>query len=295
MKNTCAITAFYKFFRMEEADVQRVRDALDAKGMELDMRGLTLIAPEGVNGTVAGSKEAIQAYKELLEELCGEMIFKDSSAEQQPFKRWFVKIRKEIVGLGKTDVYPETTKNCHLTPTEWNEVLDNEDVVLIDTRNDYEVEIGTFKNAVDPKLKQFSEFPEYVKKSGIPKDKKVLMFCTGGIRCEKALIEMKNQGYEHVYQLEGGILKYLEECPHDKFEGECFVFDHRTSVNQELDPSEVYHICPHCGDPGKEQITCDRCEADAVICERCKKKEYLNTCSKNCAHCLQRDLEKAGV
>lgn len=241
------------------------------------------MSTEGVNGTIAGSLENIQTFKEILQNELGEILFKDSTADEQPFKRFFVKIRPEIVTLGDTSVLPEQD-NSHLSPAEWNQVIENEDVVIIDTRNDYETEIGMFEGAIDPGLKKFQDFPEYVSSSGLPKEKKVLMYCTGGIRCEKALVEMKRQGYQHVYQLDGGILKYLQEFPEGKFNGECFVFDHRVAVNQELKPSEKYKLCPHCGDPGDVSITCLRCQKSGVICSRCATHEERRTCSKNCAY-----------
>ena len=211
------VTTFYKFFPVK--DVQIVRDHLYNTGKELGLYGLTLVAAEGVNGTIAGPDADIEAYKKILEETAGGIVFKDSPADEQPFKRWFVKIREEIVAIGDTDLVPPEVDDTHLTPEEWNTVLETEDVELIDTRNDYETMIGVFEGATDPKLKEFNEFPKWVEESEIPKEKKVLMYCTGGIRCEKALLEMNRQGYKNVYQLKGGIIQYLKECPNQKFKG----------------------------------------------------------------------------
>lgn len=277
------ITAFYKFHPLSEAEVASVREMLHEAGKKLDICGLVITATEGVNGTIAGSEESIQTFKGIIEATFGETIFKDSGADTQPFKRWFVKIRPEIVTLGDKSVLPEKD-DSHLPPAEWNRVMEEEDVVVIDARNTYETEIGMFEGAIDPKISKFQEWPEFVEKSGIPKDKKVLMYCTGGIRCEKALVEMKRHGYNKVYQLSGGILRYIQEFPNEKFEGECFVFDHRVAVNQELKPSNVYGLCPHCGDPGDLEVSCLRCSKQGKICKRCNVKEECRTCSKDCAH-----------
>jgi UPF0176 protein len=208
-------------------------------------------------------------------------VFQDSKAGAQVFKRWSVQMRSEIVNLQLPDAKP--AQDTHLTPEEWHAML-QEDVMVLDTRNTYETNVGTFKNAVDPKLKNFQEFPEYVRSAGIPKQKKVLMYCTGGIRCEKAIHAMRAQGYEHVYQLEGGILAYLKQFPNAAFEGECFVFDHRVAVDQELKPSARYALCPHCGDPGDKTVACVHCTKSCVICTTCAAHEERQTCSKNCRH-----------
>jgi len=223
MESSYAITAVYKFF--EVSDPEALQQQLLSKGEELEMLGLILVAKEGLNGTVAGSKESTDAFKTYLTSLIGEATFKDSPADEIPFKRFMVKIRNEIVNIGDADMQPDGPNN-HLSPTQWHDILSSdEDFVLLDARNDYETEIGVFKGAVDPKLEKFTDFPKYIEECDIPKDKKVLMYCTGGIRCEKASMEMQRQGYKHVYQLDGGILKYIEEYPEEFFEGECFVFD----------------------------------------------------------------------
>lgn len=284
------ITAFYHFTPLTEQELGELQKKLFAYGEKTDMRGLTILAKEGMNGTVSGSKEAIEGWKKLLQ---GDITFKDSSASEQPFNRWFIKIRDEIVTLKDTSVVPKEKERNHLSPTEWHTIMQEDDVIVIDARNTYETAIGMFKGALDPKLDHFHQFPDYVRKSGIPKEKKVLMYCTGGIRCEKALLEMEKQGYEHVYQLEGGILKYLEEYPHELFEGECFVFDHRASVDQELRPSSQYALCPHCGDPGKERIACKRCGEAAVVCEKCLAERHKEACSKDCANRIEKSIVHA--
>lgn len=284
------VTAFYHFQKFTKADLPALQEAMLKKCDAFGIQGLTLIAREGLNGTVAAKTEtALAQWKGYLEELAPGISFKDSQSEKQPFKRNFVKIRDEIVQLGKTEIFPEGENN-HITPDEWNRMMQEEDVVVIDVRNDYEIEVGTFKGAVDPKTKTFKEFPEFVKHCDIPKDKKVLMCCTGGIRCEKASIEMQQQGYQHVYQLKGGILQYIKEHPNEFFEGECFIFDHRAAVNQQLQASERYALCPHCGDPGDVRIACNRCNEKCAICKRCKAFSERLSCSKDCANKIKQGI-----
>ncbi len=277
-----SITAFYAFLPFTQEQLQVIQSDLKQFGADHHMRGLVLLAPEGINGTVSGSDEVITQWKEHLTEKFGRIIFKDSSADHEVFRRFFVKLKPEIVCFKDENIQPQGSHK-HLIPEEFHRVLQEEDVVILDARNDYEVAIGKFENAVDPKIRRFHEFPEYVKQSGIPKDKKVLMYCTGGIRCEKALIAMEQQGYENVYQLEGGILAYLQKFPEGKFKGECFVFDHRVAVDQHLQPSQVYGLCPHCGDPGDLQITCS-CGKTQKVCALCSRNETKKTCSKRCAN-----------
>ncbi|MCA9370709.1 MAG: hypothetical protein KC680_01980 [Candidatus Peregrinibacteria bacterium] len=288
------VTAFYKFVPLAKENLEVIQKDLMACGVSLEMGGLTILGAEGINGTVAGSAKAIDAWKKKIEELAGEVVFKDSESDSQPFKRWFVKIRKEIVSLGKPDVLPNG-KHHHIPPEEWDRMIDEEDVVILDTRNTYETDIGVFEGALDPRLQSFQEFPEWVANCEIPKEKNVLMYCTGGIRCEKACLEMERQGYQNVYQLDGGILRYMKERPEGKWQGECFVFDHRVAVGKDLKPSQLYHLCPHCGDPGDVKTSCKYCGEMARICKRCKSNPNRESCSKNCAHHLDRVLQKSAV
>lgn len=291
------VTAFYKFIRIPPNQIPEVESEITLSAASLGIKGLIILAPEGANGTVAGSPEKLEKFKEfLIKSLGAEVItFKDSWATKNPFRRFKIKLRDEIVTLGKPEIFPDLIKNNHLPPAEWHKVLENEDVILLDTRNSYETALGIFENAVDPDIKTFNEFPEYIEQAKIPKEKKILMYCTGGIRCEKAIVEMQQRGYENVYQLEGGILKYIEEFPNGKFKGECFVFDHRVSVDQHLNPSNKYHLCIHCGDPGELKTPCLNCGQEAKICNNCAGDESLKTCSKNCTYHLkgQKDGYKA--
>jgi UPF0176 protein len=266
MNPSVSITASYAFIPFTEEEAARLQEELWAFGNERQMKGLVLIAKEGINSTVCGSVDAIAAWKERLKKLDSEIVFKDSEAEGLVFRRWSVKIKPEIVAIKQSHIHPQG-KHRALPPDKWNEMMQKEDVIVIDSRNDYEVAIGKFRGAIDPLLKKFHEFPEYVKNAAIPKEKKVLLYCTGGIRCEKAVLAMEAEGYQDVYQLEGGILAYLEKFPHENFEGECFVFDHRVAVDQKLQPSHTYCLCKKCGNPA--DISDSEGDARGIACQSC--------------------------
>lgn len=282
------ITSFYKFVRLDL--LEKLQNEIENKAQELEIQGLWILGSEGFNSTCSSTDlEKLEQWKTWVTQKFNtpDLFFKDSESDKAPFRRFKVKIRKEIVTIGAPGLFPTEDKtDHHLTPEEWNRVLKEEnDFVMIDTRNWYETKIGTFKGALDPKIDQFTEFPEYVEKTVSDKNKKMLIFCTGGIRCEKGILELQKRGYKNVYQLYGGILNYLQKYPNDQFEGECFVFDHRVAVDQNLKPSQVYKLCPHCGQPAEAQITCSRCDTPAHVCDSCLEKNYVKeTCSKNCAH-----------
>ncbi|MFS4460040.1 rhodanese-related sulfurtransferase [Bdellovibrio sp. HCB2-146] len=281
------VTTFYKFMKL--ADVPAVQKDLENKAEELNVKGLVILGTEGFNSTCAASSvESFEAWKQFIREYFSapELFFKDSVSPKAPFRRFKAKIREEIVTTGIPEMMPPEGINHHLTPTEWNKVLKEEkDFVMIDTRNWYEYKIGTFKGALNPNIEKFTDFPQYIESQGISKDKKMLIFCTGGIRCEKGILELQKQGYDNVYQLEGGILNYMKEYPRDQFEGECFVFDHRVALDADLQPSQKYGLCPHCGQPSEIKIECKRCDSEELICVDCAKLEHKqDTCSKNCAH-----------
>ncbi len=301
------IAAFYHFGPVPPVgstdSIETLRARLEEWGRAMDLKGLVIFATEGMNGTISGSDRAgvlewLAKASELLKFPL--MSPKWSESEVKPFRRFGVRIRDEIVTLGKPEVQPLQGKSqSHLSPVEWDLALETEDVVVIDTRNWYETRIGTFKGAIDPKIEEFSDFTRAINEKAqagkISKDKKVLIFCTGGIRCEKAIVEMQNSGFEQVYQLDGGILNYLSERPNKNFEGECFVFDQRVAVDQELKPSVLYSLCPHCGQPADQIIACVRCETDAKICVRCQSTEAArSTCSKNCANHFRQAPGKKG-
>lgn len=284
------IKSFYFFKTTPEKDLLDLKADLKKWAKEFKVMGLIILGTEGLNTTLSSKNpEQMDLFIEKVKELFSvkDVFIKSSFSEKAPFRRFVVKIRDEIVTIGRPDIVPGKNNN-HLSPEQWDEMLSREDVVVVDTRNDYEVEIGTFQKALDLKIKEFTEFPEKMKNAGTDKSKPHLIFCTGGIRCEKAIYEMQQQGFENVYQLDGGILNYLEKFPNKKFEGECFVFDSRVSVNQNLEPSSQYSLCPQCGEVGSIHINCNRCNAETKICKKCHEKSEkmpsLATCSKNCEH-----------
>lgn len=268
------VCALYKFVALD--DYQDIRQPLTQLLLDNQIRGTLLLAQEGINGTVAGSRESIDALLAWfkLDERLADVVYKESFNEQQPFNRTKVKLKKEIVTMGVEGIDPRHIVGTYVKPKDWNELISDPDVVLVDTRNDYEVDIGTFKNAVNPNTETFREFPQYVEDNLDPaKHKKVAMFCTGGIRCEKSTAYMKEQGFEEVYHLEGGILKYLEEVPEEEsmWEGDCYVFDGRVAVNHQLEKSD-YDVCNACRLPITEE---DKQSADfekGVSCPKCIDK-----------------------
>ncbi len=243
------VCALYHFTRFE--DPAALRSGLLDLCLAEGITGSLLLAKEGINGTVAGpTPAAIERLVAHIRSLpgCDDFEYKLSTAAEQPFNRMKVRLKKEIVTMGQPDVDPKARVGHYCSPEEWNELISADDVAIIDTRNDYEVQIGTFKDAIDPKTKSFREFPQWWEEN---KDrfhnKRIAMFCTGGIRCEKSTNFLLGQGIEEVYHLKGGILKYLEEMPQDEslWEGECFVFDQRVSIGHGLTegPHELCHAC----------------------------------------------------
>jgi UPF0176 protein len=290
-----SVYTFYKFIQISELAVEDLKAQIQASGESHELEGLVIFGREGINATISGAPKNLEAFIEQLKTLLkvDDFGIKISPTDFAPFKKFRVKVRDEIVSLGKPDIYP-TSHNNHLTPEQWNEAMLETDVVVLDTRNWYETKVGKFTGAIDPGLTEFNKFPEYLKDSELKKDQKILIYCTGGIRCEKAIFEMQAQGFEKVFQLEGGILKYIEKFPNQKFEGECFVFDHRVAVDQELKPTETFKMCPHCGQPSKEKLSCRKCDLDAWICETCTLEEHKQTCSKNCSYHYQREPSAKG-
>jgi len=265
------VCALYKFVTLD--DFQAKKQPLLDFMLARDIRGTLLLAREGINGTVAASREAIDALLDYLREdpRLAEISFKESYTDRSPFMRSRVKLKKEIVTMGVEGIDPKRVVGTYVKPKQWNQLISEPDVLLVDTRNDYEVQVGTFKNAVNPKTDSFREFPEYVKTHLDPKKhKKVAMFCTGGIRCEKSTAYLKEQGFEEVYHLEGGILKYLEEVPAEQsmWEGECFVFDDRVTVNHQLEKGD-YDQCHACRLPITEQDKQSPLYQKGVSCPHC--------------------------
>ena len=244
------VCALYHFTRFD--DPAALREPLLAVCRDNAITGTLLLAKEGINGTVAGPETGIETVLTHLRALpgCADLEWKLSPAKERPFPRMKVRLKKEIVTMGVPDVDPRARVGHYVQPADWNELIQSPDVAVIDTRNDYEVAIGTFEGAVDPKTDSFREFPAWWEKN---KDrfhnKRIAMFCTGGIRCEKSTNYLLSQGVEEVYHLKGGILKYLEEVPaeHSTWQGECFVFDGRVSVGHGLKegPHLLCHACRH--------------------------------------------------
>ena len=279
------VAALYKFADLH--DYRAMQPTLLALCEAHGLKGTLLLAEEGINGTVAGSRTGIDALMSHLNadaRLAG-IEHKESLAETMPFYRMKVRLKKEIVTLGVPGVNPNRKVGTYVAPEDWNQLIADPDVVLIDTRNDYEYGIGTFKGAVDPHTATFREFPEYVRNNLDPtRHKKVAMFCTGAIRCEKASSFMLEQGFEEVYHLQGGILKYLENVPAEEslWQGECFVFDQRVAVGHGLQPGnhELCHACRHPVSPADktsaqyiEGVSCPHCHESLSETQRASARE----------------------
>ena len=272
------VCAMYKFVSLP--NFETLQAPLLKVMQDSEVKGTLLLAQEGINGTVAGSQAAIDNLLSWLAKQPGlnNIVHKLSFDDAMPFYRTKVKLKKEIVTMGIEGVDPNKVVGTYVKPKDWNRLISDPDVMLVDTRNDYEVQIGTFKNAIDPKTETFREFPEYVKQNLDPaKHKKVAMFCTGGIRCEKSTAYLKEQGFDEVYHLEGGILKYLEEVEQEEslWQGECFVFDNRVAVNHDLEKG-LYDQCNACRMP----VTAEEMALDSFVQ------------GVSCVHCIDKTTEK---
>ncbi len=269
------VAAFYRFAALENLPALRGELLQLAEAQEVS--GTILLAPEGVNGTIAGADAGVQALLDRLRQEAGleRLEAKFSRSEVQAFHRLKVRLKREIVTMGVEDIDPKKIVGTYVEPSEWNALISDPDVLLLDTRNKYEVEIGTFESAVNPETDSFREFPDYVKNNLDPaKHKKVAMFCTGGIRCEKSTAYLREQGFDEVYHLKGGILKYLEEVPEEetRWRGECFVFDNRVTVNHKLEQGE-YDQCHACRMPISESDKARVEYEKGVSCHHCAAKK----------------------
>lgn len=265
------VCAMYRFVALP--DYVALRDKLLSVMESLQIKGSLLLASEGINGTVAGLRESIDALIAWLQqdERFAQLDCKFSTAHELPFYRTKVKLKKEIVTMGVEGIDPRTVVGTYVKPKDWNALIADPEVLLVDTRNNYEVELGSFEGAINPNTESFREFPEYVRAHLDPaRHKKVAMFCTGGIRCEKSTAYLKSQGFEEVYHLEGGILKYLEDVPQSesKWRGDCFVFDNRVAVDHSLKES-VYDLCHACRLPIREEDKQHPLYEAGVACHRC--------------------------
>lgn len=281
--------ALYKFVELN--DYEDLRQPLYDVMVANEVKGTLLLAREGINGTICGTREGVDAVLAHLHtdaRLSG-IDHKESPSDTQAFYRTKVKLKKEIVTMGIDWVDPKNTVGTYVDPKDWNELISDPEVLLIDTRNNYEYAVGTFEGAVNPETETFREFPEYVKQNLDPnKHKKVAMFCTGGIRCEKSTAYLKEQGFEEVYHLKGGILKYLEMVPEDtsKWNGDCFVFDQRVTVSHGLKQGD-YDQCYACRMP----ITQEEMQAPeyqkGVSCPHC----YDTTSAEQKARFAEREKQ----
>jgi len=244
------VTTFYKFVPLPH--VRELRSHLLAVGQALNLRGTLLLAPEGINGTLAGERAALDQMLAHLRQhpALSDITPREAVTTALPFGRFKVKLKREIVTLGRPDITPGQGVGTYVAPQQWNALLCDPEVLVIDTRNDYEVSIGSFHGAINPKTRRFREFPAYAAQLDPAAHQRVAMFCTGGIRCEKASAYLLRQGFEQVYQLQGGILNYLDTIPESDslWQGECFVFDDRVALGHGLQPGR-HQMCQGCGHP----------------------------------------------
>ncbi|MCG8490324.1 MAG: rhodanese-related sulfurtransferase [Sneathiellales bacterium] len=265
------IAALYKFVPLP--DYKEMQPKILKVCMDNNIYGTLLLAEEGINGTVAGPREGIETllgYLRSDERLAG-FSHKEAINEEQPFYRMKVRLKKEIVTLGAPGTDPLKMVGSYIKPEDWNDLISDPDVIVIDTRNDYEYEVGTFKGAINPETKTFREFKQYVSDNlDKEKHKRVAMFCTGGIRCEKSTSYLLREGFENVYHLDGGILQYLEDVPKEDstWEGECFVFDQRVTVDHDLNKGS-YDQCYACRYPITEEDKKSDLYEKGVSCPRC--------------------------
>ena len=272
------VCALYKFVTLN--NYTELREPL-LRVMEANhVKGTLLLAKEGINGTVASTRAGIDALLHWLnqDDRLNPIEYKESLSESMPFKRTKVKLKKEIVTMGVENIDPKKVVGTYVEPANWNALISDPNVVVVDTRNDYEIQVGTFKHAINPKTDSFRQFPQYVEDHLNPAThKKVAMFCTGGIRCEKSTALLKEKGFTEVYHLKGGILKYLEDVPAEQslWEGECFVFDDRVTVNHDLEPGSY-----------------DQCNACRLPITATDKQSEKYQQGVSCPHCFDQLTEK---
>ena len=278
------VISFYSFFSFKENLILELKDKLSIIENENDLSGLLIIAEEGINGTVCAEENIIKKVLNLLRKFVknNELNIKVSYSKTKIFKKLKIKIKNEIVTMGVPDINPSKDAGDYIDSFTWNKVIKDQNTIVIDTRNHYEVSLGSFKESINPNTKNFSEFPKWVDENlnkylGTENSKKIAMFCTGGIRCEKATSLLKKKGYKNIFHLKGGILKYLEDISKEEslFEGECYVFDKRVSIDHELKKGS-YSICHACGMP--------------ISLEDKKKEEYIE--GIQCHFCINQFTDK---
>jgi len=301
--NEIRIAALYKF--VEINDLVILRERLLEKCKSLDIKGTFILASEGINGTVAGNQKSVDEIADFLmtDKRFEDLECKFSSDVKNPFYRMKVKIKEELIPIGIEVVDPRKKVGTYVSPDSWNKIVEDPETLLIDVRNDYEIEVGTFRGAINPKTENFREFPEFVRNNLDPeKHKKIAIFCTGGIRCEKASSFMIGEGFTNVYHLKGGILKYLEEVPSEEstWEGECFVFDNRTSVDHDLE-NGVYDLCHNCRFPVSPEDMKSEYYEKGISCPKCyntiseSRRKSLEERNKQIRLAKQRNQQHLGV
>ena len=271
MEKKYLVVTFYKFVHF--FDYAAYRSKILNFCTEKEIKGTILLAEEGINATIVGTKTSLYKFLKFLksDDRFSDLKHKESYSNQIPFHRMKVKLKKEIVTLGQPNVDPIKKSGINIEPKDWNSLIEDPDVLVVDARNEYEYQIGTFKNAIPTKITNFREFPNFVRQKLDPrKNKKIAIFCTGGIRCEKASTYMLNQGFENVYQLNGGILKYIDETEENKslWKGECFVFDSRVSVDFNL-AEGMYEQCYACRRPLTDDDIKSKLYKKGISCPHC--------------------------
>jgi len=271
VEKTFVVAALYKFVQLP--DFRELKDTIYAACMRYEIKGTLLLANEGINGTVAGTRQGIDRLLAYLrqDERFKDMDHKESFADFTPFHRMKVRLKKEIVTLGMPQVDPTCKVGQYVDAKDWNALISDPEVIVIDTRNDYEIAVGKFKGAIDPRTADFRHFPDYVQAHlADKKDRKIAMYCTGGIRCEKSTSYLLDQGFDNVYHLKGGILKYLETVPEKEslWEGECFVFDDRVAVNHALEKGD-WELCFGCQSPINGEDRASEHYIHGIQCPHC--------------------------
>jgi UPF0176 protein len=269
------VATFYKFVSLPDCD--KLQREILASCQQHQIHGSILLAQEGINGTVCGDRTHLDQFLAYLrsDARLADLTTKESKSDRAPFDRLKVKVKPEIVTLGRPDINPSERAGTYVKPQDWNALIQDPEVLVIDTRKSFEVSTGSFAGAIDPQIEYFRDFPSYVDRSLDPKQHtKVAMFCTGGIRCEKASAYMLEAGFENVYHLEGGILKYLEEVPPEEslWEGECFVFDQRVSVTHGVHPGN-HVICVACGFPVAPEDLTSPLYQPGISCPTCHDRQ----------------------
>lgn len=288
VNRTWNVLSFYEFRPLSKDALESMKADMKSWLSERDVIGHILISTEGINATIAGGPDDVSEFKSYISELGFAPSLKESVSDIPPYRSLRVEIRREIVGMKRTDLVPSSPENRHLTAQQWHKMLnDVPRPLVIDTRNRYETRLGVFRDAVDPDIGHFSEWGAYADRTNFPEDRPIMIYCTGGIRCEKVMIDLERRGLENVYQLRDGILGYLAEYPTGDFEGECFVFDERVALDANLQPTAKFGICPGCGEPAEATQTCIWCDGRSFVCALCEPT-WGSPCSKTCRDRFER-------